>query len=154
MKFWNNEHPLCEEHDRLAEALIPMSGSCETLQGEFLRAVSRLYYDHYNNGSGNNTTGAWNLLDRTGARYIQEHLSEDQLQEFLNALYEIRPYANCNAPSVTFEETTLNDAFDEIVKTVTLFALKLEKENNFIPNSVNMFDFEDPTEYEEEDCWL
>lgn len=38
----------------LYERLVPESGKCETLEGELLRAVSRIYYDYTNNGFGNN----------------------------------------------------------------------------------------------------
>jgi hypothetical protein len=63
MSFWNHDHPRQEEYQRLWDELVPDSGPCETLEGETLRASSRIYRDYYNNGFGNNWSGALTFLD-------------------------------------------------------------------------------------------
>lgn len=57
--FWDNTHPLSAENERLYKELVPSVGNCKTLQGELLRASSKIGYDWYNNGWGaNNWSGA------------------------------------------------------------------------------------------------
>lgn len=62
--FWNEEHPLSEKSQVLANKLVPMVGRCESLQGELLRASSRISYDWFNNGWGcNNWSGAVKFIE-------------------------------------------------------------------------------------------
>ena len=63
MTFWSGTSPLSSEYNRLRSELVPDYGKCDTLEGELLRASSRIYYDYYNNGFGNNWSGAYNFLD-------------------------------------------------------------------------------------------
>jgi len=57
--FWTGAHPDAARFNALADDLVPASDNCETLEGEFLRAASRIHYDLFNNGWGcNNWSGA------------------------------------------------------------------------------------------------
>lgn len=57
--FWGNDHPLSAKNDELFEALVPPLGNCPSVQGEMLRAASKIGYDWFNNGWGcNNWSGA------------------------------------------------------------------------------------------------
>jgi len=57
--FWNEQHPLSKQAEVLYGELVPGSGNCETVEGELLRASSKIGYDWYNNGwSCNNWSGA------------------------------------------------------------------------------------------------
>lgn len=57
--FWDGDHPLTEIAKAKHSELVPMSGNCQTFQGELLRCSSRIEYDWYNNGWGcNNWSGA------------------------------------------------------------------------------------------------
>jgi hypothetical protein len=57
--FWNGTHELAVQADKLFQDLVPSVGDCKTLQGELIRASSRISYDWYNNGWGcNNWSGA------------------------------------------------------------------------------------------------
>ncbi len=49
------------DYDRLVE-LMPAKGAAETVAGELIRAVSKLGHELYNNGMGNNSSGAVNFL--------------------------------------------------------------------------------------------
>lgn len=51
--YWNNEGKYQADYDRLWAKLVPDSGRAETMRGELLRAISRIYYDRFNNGFGN-----------------------------------------------------------------------------------------------------
>ena len=64
--YWNNAGKYQADYDRLLE-LMPSMGKCDTVAGELIRAASRLGYDFYNNGMGNNTSGACNFLEQSGA---------------------------------------------------------------------------------------
>ena len=63
--YWNNQGKHQSTYDRLLEQM-PAQGASSTVAGEMIRAVSRLGYDFYNNGMGNNTSGAVNYLDKMG----------------------------------------------------------------------------------------
>ena len=156
MKFWNNEHPLNADYDRLSELLVPISGKSDYLVGECLRAASRIYYDHYNNGSCNNVTGAWNFLDSTLATLMDQCGLGPRLGEMNAALMTVGPYANCDAPEVDFKDVELNKALDFIVENVVMVAVVEENSGIFSKNTVDMFDFQEKEEYadDEEDSWL
>lgn len=62
--FWAGNHPRQAEYDAKWAELVPPEGKAKTLQGELLRAASRINHDYYNNGFGNNWSGALNMLDR------------------------------------------------------------------------------------------
>ena len=53
--------------ERIWEELVPREGNCDTVAGEMIRATGRLRYDFYNNGMGNNTSGALKFLREKGA---------------------------------------------------------------------------------------
>jgi hypothetical protein len=64
--YWDQKGKYQAEYDRLVELMPPM-GKCDTVAGELIRAASRLGHDLYNNGMGNNTSGAANFLLKKGA---------------------------------------------------------------------------------------
>jgi hypothetical protein len=67
LNFNDKTHPLSEQSSALFDKLVPAVGKCDTLQGELLRASSKISYDWYNNGWGcNNWSGA--------VIYLQRHL--------------------------------------------------------------------------------
>ena len=51
--YWNNNGAYQEQYDKLYESLVPSRGESDTVHGEMLRAVSRLFYDYCNNGNCN-----------------------------------------------------------------------------------------------------
>ena len=51
--YWNANGAYQAEYDKLYNELVPASGSAETLKGELIRAISRLVYEHCNNGNCN-----------------------------------------------------------------------------------------------------
>tara|TARA_Y200000002_G_scaffold288508_1_gene242649 strand:+ start:1644 stop:2084 length:441 start_codon:yes stop_codon:yes gene_type:complete len=64
--YWHRNGTYQADYDRLLD-LMPMSGKCETVAGEMIRAVSKLGHELYNNGMGNNSSGAVNFLMAKGA---------------------------------------------------------------------------------------
>lgn len=77
--YWNRNGKYQAELDHLTEMFVPLSGECETVAGELVRAATRLAYDFYNNGMGNNTSGAinflqhWNVIDGDTYRTIYDY---------------------------------------------------------------------------------
>ena len=65
-RYWDEEGKYQEQYTTLFETLVPGQGNADTVAGELIRAASRLYYDCYNNGMGNNTSGAVNYLLEQG----------------------------------------------------------------------------------------
>lgn len=53
MTYWNNSGALQNSYNRLWKSLVPPEGQADTLHGELLRDVSKLYHDLYNNGLEN-----------------------------------------------------------------------------------------------------
>ena len=47
-----------ERIEVLFEELVPGMGKCDTVAGELIRAICKLRYEMYNNGFGNNVSGA------------------------------------------------------------------------------------------------
>ena len=57
--YWNEQGIYQEEYNKLYEQLVPSSGSAKTLNGELIRAISRLSYDYFNNGNCNACVQEW-----------------------------------------------------------------------------------------------
>lgn len=65
--YWNDTGKYQSQYDALWKDLVPQSGKSDTVAGEMIRAAGRLTYDCFNNGMGNNTSGAVNYLLKHGA---------------------------------------------------------------------------------------
>ena len=63
-RYWDCEGELESESTEL-QKLVPASGAADTLKGELWRAATKIYYDYYNNGWGNNWMGPADLLMST-----------------------------------------------------------------------------------------
>ena len=137
MKYWNEEGQYQKEYQELHVQLVPVSGYCETLGGETLRAASRLYYDAYNNGFCNNTSGA--LI------FLRQFLpTAEKIKESLDYIY---PKTNTGGYSSTGEMTGV--ALDSIVDAVVEFNLKDIRADS--KGEYEMFDFQEEDEYDEYD---
>lgn len=51
--YWNNNGAYQTEYDELYDKLVPLKGEAKTIDGEKVRAVSRLFYEFCNNGNCN-----------------------------------------------------------------------------------------------------
>lgn len=80
--YWNNNGKYQEIYDRLWSELVPSSGPSQFVEGENLRAISKIYWDYCNNGFGNNMTGPFNWLS------AQNMLTSDEIRV-------LSPYMNC-----------------------------------------------------------
>jgi len=141
MLYWNGEGKYQQQQEELFNALVPDDGSCDTIGGECLRAATRIYYDAYNNGFCNNTSGAFNFL--------VEHVPGME-----NHLRVIKDYVN-SEEMMPREHSGIDIALDGIMDHVVEWI----QDNPELANQENtsdMFDLQDDDfEYEEEedDIW-
>jgi hypothetical protein len=56
--YWNGTGAYQKEYKELYFKLVPKQGSAATLNGELIRAISRLTYEFYNNGNANALIGS------------------------------------------------------------------------------------------------
>jgi hypothetical protein len=118
---------------RLWVELVPATGKCATVEGEMMRAIARIEHDYYNNGFGNNWSGAYNYLDkhlglRSGERKVlKKHARGKQAR---NATYDAY-----DVVAVTIENVTAR---------VVNQLLSAEQGNGWEPNDVDMFSLQEP----------
>lgn len=137
-KYWNREGKYQDRYDELYEQHVPMSGNCETMGGEALRAVSRLNYDAYNNGWCNNTSGAWNFLNCE---------LDTRDKEIRQALDQIEDLTNTGGYSDFDDEATQN-ALDTLVDKVVEY---VDNDPNALKEGYDMFDLQEEDRYDEDD---
>lgn len=149
--YWNGKGKYQERYTQLADELIPASGGCETLGGEVLRAATRIYWDAYNNGFCNNTSGARNFLE--------EHLPFDARQgTALDILSEVVNTGNYSDFDHTKEDDHITIALEEIVNAAVEFQDD-QAANNRCPGGVewDLFNLQDDDVYyhdeDEEYSW-
>jgi len=139
--YWNNNGKYQADYDRLVEAM-PMMGKCDTVAGEMIRAASKLGYDFYNNGMGNNTSGAINFLDDQGV------FDMDRTNTF-GIIYE-------NTRGKVYPGNYNGDGFHQAIERMidmTVEYILAHPELETTPNEDDMYDYEDPEEriYDEEE---
>ena len=81
--YWNSKGEYQKEYDALWDKLVPSEGEAETIPGEVLRAISRIYYDRYNNGFGN---GPWADMVSTlklHEKNIKQHMNPGAFDTFM-----------------------------------------------------------------------
>lgn len=129
--YYNEQGKYQSDYDRLWK-FVPISGKSEVLAGELIRAVSRLAYDFYNNGMGNNTSGAVNFLK-------EYNVFENALDKF-NIIYEHsrgRTYKGNYS-----EDSELLIAIEYAIDSTIELILKNPKFESQ-PNDVDLFEFSD-----------
>ena len=117
--------------ERIWEELVPREGNATTVAGEMVRAAGRLRYDFYNNGMGNNTSGALKFLREKGA--IDKELFEYVL-----------PYTTGRIYQGNYDGDFFHVAIDRIVEMTT-------KMVTFNPQLMTMENTEDMLDYSDED---
>ena len=139
-KYWSGDNT---HYQDVWDQLVPANGPASTLEGELLRAASRLYYDWYNNGFGNNTSGAANFL----AQNCKGGLP------LLTALRTINPYIRGNNQFADDDSKNIERSLEIIVDTV--MAQITRAGGRYQPNTVgDLFDLQDPDDpWADEDDW-
>ena len=128
--YWNHKGKYQAEYDRMSDELMPAMGACDTVAGEMVRAVSRLGYDFYNNGMGNNTSGAVNFLREKGA--IDPNTYDTIYEYTRGQLY----HGDYHGDSL---QVAIEGAVDSTVELILANPNLLTE-----ANTEDMFDYEDP----------
>jgi hypothetical protein len=137
--YWDERGKYQEEYKKLYDELVPDQGAAETVKGELLRAVSRLYYEAFNNGNGNAVIEHWNEEDEEyggHAGYGAEYEVNSFYQEFLDFIESHIPQAKniCSEIHYIIKESgwkpwedIRHEAYDDLTNIVMEFILD---ENN------------------------
>lgn len=134
-KYWNNQGRYQAEFDRYTKQLMPASGHADTVAGELVRSVNRIYYDAFNNDFCNNTSGALTFIKRI--------MPAD---EVLTPIYQMLAY-RVNSGGYSSLAPAVKDGLDTLVdKTVEL--LQNTPELTTTKNTEDMFDFQEPDYYD------
>ena len=144
--YWERNGKFQEDYDTLFDKLVPTEGKSESLQGEVLRAASRLYYRWFNDGDkieyqgplpcyGTSVVNAFGFLIEYAAD------NNEKLHMLLNDLMAAKS----------------DEEYEEILEEIADEAILIAKTEPLIPNDKNMLDkhyFEvgkDTAEFQEED---
>jgi hypothetical protein len=139
-KYWNNEGRYNAEWNQLQDELVPDTGKADCLAGEMIRAVNKLYYDAFNNGFCNNTSGAANFLDRYAKPLINN-------VKFNLALSLIESKTNTGGYS-TVDKSTMT-ALDLLVDSVYEL-ITAQPQLKSTANPCDLYDLQETTYYEDE----
>lgn len=129
--YWNNKGLYQVWYDENFNKLVPSSGKADTLSGELLRAISKVYYDSYNNGNMNNTSGPVNFL----LKY--SNLFSPEIVNYIRELYLV---CNCSCGQLKDNE------LERVTNAVIEYA---QNEKNTASNVFDMYDYEDADYIEE-----
>ena len=135
--YWNGNGAYQADYERLVNAM-PGVGASDTVAGELIRAASRLGYDFYNNGMGNNTSGAANFLLEKGA--ISKRTYATVYGFTRGRLYNGR-----------FDGDTLQQAIEAVVDETVEYILA-HPELETADNNEDMFDYEEEEEHFCDEC--
>lgn len=129
------------QHQALSDALMPFMGKAATLEGELIRASSKIYWDLYNNGNGNNVSGAWNYLNNWNNTTAMR-------KDVSNALAAVSDY-RCGGVVVSGRDLALYEAVETLVDAVIEFVLA--NAGDYTPNTEDMLDLSEDDYYPEDE---
>ena len=136
--YWNNAGKHQADYARLCDELIPSMGAADTVAGEMLRSVTRLAYDLYNNGMGNNTSGAANFLLHHGVMDTDTH----------DVIY---PYTRGALYDGHYKGDSLQVAIEHTIDRVVEFILA-HPGLTTTANTENQFDYEEDFQHWCDEC--
>jgi hypothetical protein len=135
--YWNSNGKHQAAYQELSK-LVPSSGPAGTVEGEMLRAATRLYYDYYNNGFCNNTSGAVNYLTRCDELFNLDIAEELEIVE-----------PECNTPYYT--NLPLAGPLETIADVVIEYVIS--KDGLYTESGDNLFDYADPDATDDDDTY-
>lgn len=136
--YWHEKGKYQADYARLCDELIPAVGACDTVAGEMLRSATRLAYDLYNNGMGNNTSGAVNFLHAKGVIDSKTHATIYDYTRGL--LYDGR-----------YEGDSLQVAIEHMIDC-TVEHILAHPELTTAENTEDQFDYSEPDQVFCEEC--
>lgn len=136
--FWDNTHPLAEIASAKYDELVPARDHCASLQGELIRASTRIGYDWYNNGWGcNNWSGA--------VQFILARFSNLPNQPSAEIIADLRKNLAIVADYSHGEPCHINDDLaDEVVTKIHEIIIQAVIDNpELIANTTDMFSYQE-----------
>jgi len=124
-------------YEKLFAELVPMKGKSETLEGELLRAISKVYYRWNNSGDmwwkgyGTETAGS-------SASFLTRHPSPIK-DELVRIFHEIDGNYGPHSVGETVTNSMYEQGLDEALKVVVEFVES--QKGNYTPNSTDMLSF-------------
>lgn len=91
MTYWNGTGRLQNEYNELYEKLVPSQGAAETIEGEVLRASSKIVYRHFNDGDLFNQASFDQLKQYIGTVTDYDDLAEKAIEFALKAQGNYHP---------------------------------------------------------------
>lgn len=126
--YWNDNGRYEKLFVKMWDELIPEDGSCESLQGEVLRAANRLYYRWYNDGEqvvqedtdpfSGSVLNAWGFLHLAQTLLPESKGRKSDERALLSHLSDLANAASRMANNETGYECIL----EAIMDTAVLFA--------------------------------
>jgi hypothetical protein len=130
ISYWDRNATYSKWLEENFESLVKPSGPSDTVEGELIRAVSKLNHDWGNNGMCNNTSGACNFIAEVIDFTDAERSAWDEV------------YSECNTGGYS-EHGKLLDHITTISDAVIKYVIS--RNNNYEPLvEGDMFDFADP----------
>jgi hypothetical protein len=124
--YWDQVGKYQDLYNELFQQLVPSAGKCATVEGELLRAASKIYYDYYNNGFGNNWSGPWRFLETFAGKL-----------DLYKELETLKPYAHGRMTQNRAVDSALDSLVDKVMEYLQ------SKNGEFSPNSSDMWDLQE-----------
>ena len=87
--YWKDSGAYQKEYEELYKKLVPNIGSSDTLNGELVRAISRLMYEYYNNANMNARQYEEVYNSYTDEYYTSEPYIDSFYEKFLNLIESV-----------------------------------------------------------------
>jgi hypothetical protein len=146
--FYDGTHPLTAKYQELYDALVPATDEADTVEGEALRAMSRLGYEYYNNGNGNaRESDRWDRPyydgddDYDDDEYGNPNSEINEFyQAFIDYLYAVVPNFRSHSRAIeniirTVPDTTYDDAetavYEKALEAVVIWIIA--KDGRYTP---------------------
>lgn len=129
--YWSSNGKYQEWYQANYSNLVPDNSAAPTLAGEMLRAACRLYYDYYNNGMCNNTSGAAKFLVHYDIR-CDLGVAEE--------LHDIALESNTGSYTLVELSRQLEAVFDAVIEFAQT---KSCKDYNYDPEHDNFWSYQD-----------
>jgi len=135
-KIYNSDTELSKRYQALYDSLVPFEGNCETIEGETLRAFSRVGYRFFNDGDVFYRGYGCETAGPPHAFLVRESPLSRQLRPI---------FAKCEFGGEEAYERALDEAGEVIVSWVE------SKNGQYTPNTDNVDMFDSEAFFDEED---
>ena len=112
--YWSGNGALQKEYEELYDKLVPAMGAADTIEGEVLRAASKIVYRHYNDGDEFNAASFSQLVPYIGKVTSYDDLAHKATEFALKANGEYHPNAGWDSLDVMdYGPEDYSDDYDE-----------------------------------------